>query len=311
MMTSNDWTWFYKSRRRTKQVFLQKDANKLPSDSNEAFSDIDFGYPKYVEGHVPGHGWTFAVAENVGLDLALCGEDGVQDLRVGIVYFANTIVNPTHGSKLIQSNIQQLLATNILYDLEKCHVDMVLAVHDDVVKTQILKIIPSNLHTRFTFYMSHTNQHEYPGIQKAYERGKTCDVVLYFHSKNMTRYDGTRTFHDPIAQKIMEDIVVNWRYVLFVLSHFPTIDKVVCTCSPEGWGWFNYWWVRGTYLQDMEPPMMTSDRYYYESWLGRNYRGPHNRIMDCWSVSASPSKGYFNVGTVYEWYESPFQHHHK
>ena len=34
------------------------------------------------------------------------------------------------------------------------------------------------------------------------------------------------------------------------------------------WIWFNFWWARGTYLNTCEDPIITCDRYYYESWLG-------------------------------------------
>lgn len=232
-----------------------------------------------------------------------------ESLRVRIVYFANTLVNRAHGVGLIVRNLSDLISSGILQTIPNCHVHLVLTVHHQLlVERRVMQSIPTELRSKFTTHITLENAHEFPGIAQVHALGndvEPVDAVLYFHSKNMTRFDGKH--EDAIGRKIMEDLVLNWRYCLFVLHNFESIDKVVSTCSPEGWGWYNYWWVRGTYLRNMNAPDRTSDRWYYESWLARAYRGPHDPILNCWSMSTSPKKGFHNVGTTYQWYESPFQ----
>ncbi|QNX09250.1 hypothetical protein IC784_03035 [Acinetobacter seifertii] len=36
----------------------------------------------------------------------------------------------------------------------------------------------------------------------------------------------------------------------------------------KGWIWFNFWWARKSYIATLSEPIETSDRYYYEYWLG-------------------------------------------
>lgn len=298
--------WHYKSvRGTTKRVSLEE--IQTPPDYNQYFSDIDYGHRKYLECQV--NNLTLTFAENVAIPFRnhFFSEPDLQNLRVSIVYFANTIVNRSHGSKLICQNIEELLSCKIIENVPNCHVHIVLSIHSRDVLTQVKRVIPLELVDKFTFHVTFSNDHEYPGILKVHEMGHTSDVILYFHSKNMTRYRGQPNYHDPIGDKLLQDIVKNWRYCLFILHNFDMIDKVVSTCSPEGWGWFNYWWIRGSYMKSMNPPQKTTNRWYYESWLAREYIGTRDKIVNCWSVSTTPSKGYFNLGTKYEWFESPFQ----
>lgn len=303
-----DLVWFYKSLRKSKRVIIQD--GKTPSDCNGMFSDIDFGQPKHLECRV--HDYIFTIAENVSIPYRIpMTEPDYENLKVDIVYFANTNVNRLHGSKLIIQNLKEFLNCQILQNLPKSHVHLVLSIHFSDVQDEIGQIIPIQMYDRFTFHVNYENEHEYPGILKVHELGKTSDIVLYFHSKNMTRYYGQRNFREFVGDKIMHDIVKNWKYCLFILHNFPSIDKVVETCSQEGWGWYNYWWARGSYLQDMRKPRKTSDRYYYESWLGREYVGVKDKIKNTWSVCTTPTKGFYNVGTTYRWYEAIDQRNSK
>ena len=55
----------------------------------------------------------------------------------------------------------------------------------------------------------------------------------------------------------------------------PAINKAGLSPAKEstdwgGWLWFNYFMAKGSYLCQCDNPIETTDRYYYESWLGKN-----------------------------------------
>jgi len=293
--------WFYKSPRHFKQVEIT--TNELPTCYNSAFTDIDLGVLKHLECRVNGFSFTFAENTNLPLHIPF-QEPNYNEIKIHIVYFANTIVNPVFGTTLICMNLKHLIQSEILYRVEHCTVHLMLSVHNDSVKDTILNMIPTQLQSKFIFHISYENAHEYPGILKVYELGlntDTDDIILYFHSKNITRFKG-RPGHpeEHVGHKLMNDIIMNWRYCLFVFTNFPSIDKIGAKCNQEGFVWFNYWWVRSSYIKDMECPLKTTNRYYYESWLARQYKGSKDKVKNCWSVSSIPHKNFFNVGSIYE-----------
>jgi len=98
------------------------------------------------------------------------------------------------------------------------------------------------------------------------------DILLYFHSKSITRFRAKHNYRDPIEQSCFKLVVENWRQALFVFYHFLSIDKVGPSCSEQGWMWHNFFYARSSYLRNVERPTITPNRYYYEDWLCRRYQ---------------------------------------
>jgi hypothetical protein len=113
------------------------------------------------------------------------------------------------------------------------------------------------------------NEFEYGGILKVWQLGQTFykpnDIILYFHSKGMTHaksYDHNKNDHYNI---ILNDI----HKIKEIFTVFPKIDKIGFFSGGCGWIWYNFWYVRGSYIHSVEKPLKTSRRHYYEDWLGR------------------------------------------
>ena len=53
---------------------------------------------------------------------------------------------------------------------------------------------------------------------------------------------------------------------------------------------FNFFWVRGSYLKKCNKPIITNDRYYYETWLGSL---ENSSYTDCYNL-LSPNVNYYN-----------------
>ena len=116
----------------------------------------------------------------------------------------------------------------------------------------------------------------------------------------MTRYRGRRE-HTEVA--LHRTVIAPWKRVTDIFATHPEIDKVGSTASPAGWIWWNYWWARASYLVQVEKPIKTERRHYYEDWLCRVLVGQppyphpeennggdmhdiyHFNVSNCWSLS--------------------------
>ena len=60
----------------------------------------------------------------------------------------------------------------------------------------------------------------------------------------------------------------------------------------------NFWWARASYLAGCPRPILTSERYYYESWLGLRENGEAGSVGD--TVSACVDGPKTPLGVVVE-----------
>ena len=128
--------------------------------------------------------------------------------------------------------------------------------------------------TDITVECNSTNQYEYPGIKKVWDLGQIHnqenDIIMYFHSKGLSRCN---YYKEAIPLLInshnCEEILKDINRIYEIYSIFPSIDKITTTCGGIGWGWYNYWVARGSYICKVEKPIITNRRHYYEDWLAR------------------------------------------
>ena len=158
---------------------------------------------------------------------------------------------------------------------------------------------------------NYVNEFEYPGILKVWELGQiykdTNDIILYFHSKGVTRnrlYESNKNDNYNIILKDINEI-----YDIF--TTFPSIDKIGYYSGGIGWIWYNFWYSRGSYIHQVEKPIKTSRRHYYEDWLSRkvlngenivDYERPHsyypNTLLSCYGFYTD-KRIYGNIGSYY------------
>jgi len=156
---------------------------------------------------------------------------------------------------------------------------------------------------------------EYHGIRKAWEIAQLSPeretVIGYFHSKGLTH---ARHHKDWLEFKIFEtaldkDIMSKTDRVFESFDLFPWIDKAGAISGGNGWVWYNFWFARGSYLQQVQEPILTRRRHYYEDWLGRfgikssmnvhpSMRSEYNSertnvIFSCYSLAGAANMGYY------------------
>ena len=110
--------------------------------------------------------------------------------------------------------------------------------------------------------------------------------VAYLHSKSISRGIQRRS---KTERTLTRETFRDWRSFLPLLDR-EGINKLCLFPATEGWGWFNFWWARSSYIAGLPEPVVSTDRYVYESWLsgGRGADAP----CDAFSLHAWSARRY-------------------
>jgi hypothetical protein len=217
--------------------------------------------------------------------------------RIQIIYYA--YLRKEKWRYIVLPQMQDLVDSELLTEA-----DLLIALSGDKeimeeAEEEIRKIIGTNVvNLRFTY--TEENLYEYPGIKALYEESiaQPEKIFLYFHSKGMWYWGD-----EPIrysGEKIVFDAVINpWMSVMEVFDTMPEINKVCFGCSKEGFCWNNFFWVRGTYVAELEPPKISTDRYYYEGYIGESKTNPGYK--DCYNIVYNNRLPYFEDNEILQY----------
>lgn len=155
---------------------------------------------------------------------------------------------------------------------------------DEVVHLINKELMPLHLSSRqVNFTTTKDNNAEYPGILKLHELSHIHpnDLFIYIHSKGMSHPHEERL---SLEKTLLQSLVNPWQQVKQIFENNQQIKKAGLFPSPEGWIWFNFFWVRGDYIKDQcrEPLKKTlEEKWYYENWIGRE---GSKTAEDCFSL---------------------------
>ena len=226
-----------------------------------------------------------------------------------VVYFINCLVNKNYLEWLKNqlSYITRQIQENEIPRLRKYQVHLVAVIEQHMenhFRIQTMQLFPG---IDFNFYFSHTEDFEYPGIKKVWELGQQHpgknDIILYFHSKGVTREKNYSPRYDNRDYMLT---LKNVKRVLRIFAQNEHIEKIGALCGGIGWIWYNFWYARGSYLVKVERPIKTKRRHYYEDWLGRKlkegsdmfpkeerpYSFYENSLSSCYSLAYKHPIGY-------------------
>ena len=198
--------------------------------------------------------YTHYVSDNVDV------VDKVEKYNIYVVYFINGLVNSNYLDWLYN----QLPLVN--YGCPIYIVATILKSQEKFLRQSTALLFPSyNIHIDCYY----TNEYEYRGILKVWELAQKHyqhnDIILYFHSKGVTRHKNYTINKNDNYNIILKDL----DKIKEIFTIFPIIDKVGYSCSNYGIIWYNFWFVRGSYAHLIEKPIKTDRRHYYEDWLCR------------------------------------------
>jgi FkbM family methyltransferase len=207
-----------------------------------------------------------------------------------IVYYV--FINPKRDwKKIIKGQIGDLLISGLLAKSK-------VFVH---ITDTTCKYIPecvlfiNKLIENVEFRSNNTNEFEYPGFKWLYELAQEYpdSAMLYLHTKGMVYHH--KNERNMCEKTILRYTIDNWEKTMEVFDNNKIVNKIGVYPSAEGWLWFNFFWVRSDYLQNSNPPEYTPDnRYYYESYIGREAPLENKGCGDCYSLVEN------KVGVGYE-----------
>lgn len=152
------------------------------------------------------------------------------------------------------------------------------------------------------------NRYEYWGLYSMWEKAMSQDtqqqedsVFLYMHSKGMVNHGNmTEEKRAKSDGPLFKYVIEPWKDVLHHFKTNPEVNKAGFSLTRGGYIYFNYIWVRSSYVTRLEAPverpldtnrggkggkaaMNNVDRFYYEHWIAHLFDQPPS-TMDGWSM---------------------------
>lgn len=225
-------------------------------------------------------------------DVEVCLDDFNKiNYNIHIVYYINCLCNDNWLSWAFnQLNLVKNMNATIYI------ISTIQQSKENEFKQTILQIFPDVIIECY-----YENEFEYRGIKKIWELGqiynKKNDILLYFHSKGLTHHQSYEFNKNDNYNIILKNIEV----IKEIFTIFPKIDKIGYSSGGIGWIWYNFWYVRGSYINKVEHPIKTNRRHYYEDYISRKVNSDHAKY--CLDDDERPHSYYENtLNTCYGFY---------
>lgn len=218
-------------------------------------------------------------------------------MSIKIVYFAYLI--PDLWIPIVTEQLEALYNITNLY--EKSTIFMsVIDDTDGQTQLNILKNLLSEKYSKIQLInIFSENVYEYPGIKTVYELSSNSnnEYILYFHSKGiMSQEHSTRKI-------LFEYNIGAYENIIEEMEKDLTIDISSFIPSTSGFGYFNFWWARSSYIYNYcsKPELSASytkyGRFSWEMWLGNHYSS--KRFIKTYSPILKYNNVYEESGACY------------
>jgi hypothetical protein len=194
------------------------------------------------------------------------------------------------------------VARTLIFDKSEFQA-VLLGTPTDIAEAKI--IIDNILNRNVVITEVYENKYEFPAIIKIRELAlqNPNKIFIYFHSKGMVNHNFS-IYRTHIEWSLTNKTFLNWESTLNIFNMFPNINKAALFPSESGFGWFNFWWARASYLISCKPieipeNLVEPDRFICEGWLGQY---GNNSSEDCYSIlhqnisiSLEPSNDIYKI----------------
>lgn len=209
---------------------------------------------------------------------------------ISVVYFANLFRHPLEDLMVVKKQLQNFYTIGLL-TLSTFHIviSAPMSYHHQIRQEISSLFSPTD---PVVFHMNHEDCHEYPSAQLIYyiaqSNGSFNHYILYFHAEDIHNKWRRKNIGETHS-KLHKSVIVPWKRILNIFEKHPYVDKIGFCSSKSGFMWFNYWWVRASYIACLEPPMKIPQSDYYEQWLSRVLKNPYQNEYEfnsrnCWSL---------------------------
>lgn len=184
------------------------------------------------------------------------------ELEVEVIYF--TFIHPLRWHLIMPHQLADLKATRLLEHVQRINIVYTLEDKNSNIVPSIEKSVLSSLgNGTYELVQTHyfINNFEYEGLKLLHSRAKEHPerLFLYFHGKGMVFHQHK---HGRIADELAlhHAVIKPWQEVFRIFAKNNEVQKAGFTCSPEGFVWFNYMWIRGSYLSRCSAPQVFANR---------------------------------------------------
>lgn len=91
-------------------------------------------------------------------------------------------------------------------------------------------------------------------------------LFVYFHTKGMVNYG---VLKDRIDTTIYDSTFVPWRAIAKQFIAHYDIRAAAWMPSNSGWGWYNFWWVRGRFPTCIQPHVQLCGHHVLQMCRGK------------------------------------------
>lgn len=183
---------------------------------------------------------------------------------IKIVYFAYLV--PNRWYSIVKEQLDELknlelyeMAANIYFNV----------ISDDVELEQLKSLLKSDYPKIEIANHFYENVYEYAGIKNVYDissENEDNTIILYFHSKGMTSYQ------DDDRKKLFRKTISNYKEAIEAFENDKEIDVVCAIPHYNGFAYYNFFWIRSSYVKKWLPePVISTDRYMWEIFIGTTY----------------------------------------
>lgn len=181
--------------------------------------------------------------------------------NIKIVYFAYLV--PNAWLPVVKEQLDSLKQLDLYHEA----INIYISVISDDVELDALKMLIHNEYPKIEIMNHHyENVFEYPGIKTVYDvsnENEDNTIILYFHSKGMT---SNCHLH---RKNLFNYTIFPYKQIIIEFNNNDKLDVAAILPHPNGFAYFNFFWVRSSYVRKWLPePRITTDRFYWEYWIG-------------------------------------------
>jgi hypothetical protein len=202
-------------------------------------------------------------------------------MKVIIVYYI--FINPDRYKAIVKGQLQDLIKSGLSFD--KIYISICCEIPDLIEECK--ELINSLIKKEIVFSECFNNQYEYPGLLLLYDlcQQNPDDIFFYFHSKGMV-FNNDSNERVEFERITLRATLHYWEKAIWVFENICNVNKIGLWPSEKGYIWVNFFYIRASYLN--KPPIITSDRWWYEEYLGTLGNGNY---LDCYSLMKNKIHG--------------------
>jgi hypothetical protein len=196
-------------------------------------------------------------------------------MNIKIVYFV--YLTPGKWEGIVNEQLTQLYSMTLLYNMSTIFMSVI----DETLEHQELKklqLLLSDKYSKILLINAFSeNVYEYPGIKTVYQISTNNDheYILYFHSKGMM----SNAYRE--RQILFDYNIKPYETIINEMEKNLEIDTASAIPCINGYGYYNFWWARSSYINkycskpESSKIYLKHERFTWEMWLGNHYSHKH------------------------------------